>query len=128
MKRAGEVRVDDKVITEACCEWCGITNKMWASYYGKTHVKDLWNGEVYKYNGKRIELDKTVSWHLSDWAGDDGRKIVLTIAHILPDKMNCEDSNLVALCQRCHLNYDREHHMKNARETRNKKKKQIPLF
>ena len=27
----------------------------------------------------------------------------LTTAHLIPDKSNCEDWNLAALCQRCHL-------------------------
>lgn len=44
--------------------------------------------------------------------------IVLTIAHLCHHK-NCSDENhLVALCQRCHLRYDRFMHMKNAAKTR----------
>lgn len=132
MARAGEVRdKDGKITTEACCEWCGIKNKIWASYLGP-YVKDLWAGDIYKYTGElphsKLELTHEISWHLSDWNGDKGRRIILTIAHILPDKMNCEDSNLAALCQRCHLNYDRDHHKANARETRRKKKGMKELF
>jgi len=32
---------------------------------------------------------------------------VLTVHHIDGNKGNCEDENLVALCQRCHLSWER---------------------
>ena len=36
-----------------------------------------------------------------------GSKVVLTIAHLDdPDPMNCADSNLAALCQKCHNGHD----------------------
>lgn len=37
-------------------------------------------------------------------------KIVLTVAHLDHDPINCADANLKAMCQRCHLRYDVEHH------------------
>ena len=40
-----------------------------------------------------------------------GSKVVLTVAHLNHEPGDCRDDNLVALCQRCHLNYDREHHL-----------------
>ncbi len=36
--------------------------------------------------------------------------IVLTVAHLDHTPENCADENLRAMCQRCHLRYDREHH------------------
>jgi 5-methylcytosine-specific restriction endonuclease McrA len=39
-------------------------------------------------------------------------KVILTVAHIDQNKNNNKYSNLAALCQRCHLNHDREHHIK----------------
>ena len=44
--------------------------------------------------------------------------IVLTIAHLDHHPENCEPDNLRALCQRCHLRYDAEHHALTARKTR----------
>lgn len=35
-----------------------------------------------------------------------GSKVVLTVAHLDHDPSNCIDSNLAALCQRCHNTYD----------------------
>lgn len=55
-------------------------------------------------------------------------KIVLTIAHLDHDITNNDASNLKALCQKCHLNYDKDHHRKNSRATINKKKGLQSLF
>ena len=59
---------------------------------------------------------------------DDGQelrrsKIVLTIAHLDQDTTNNDPENLAALCQRCHLEHDRPHHLINASLTRDRKKK-----
>jgi hypothetical protein len=54
--------------------------------------------------------------------------IVLTIAHLDHTPENCADENLKALCQRCHLRYDHEHHMQNAAATRRKDKAVGELF
>lgn len=42
-----------------------------------------------------------------------GSKVVLTIAHLDHDHDNWDvaDDRLAALCQRCHLNYDRPRHI-----------------
>jgi len=37
------------------------------------------------------------------------------------DKTDVRDENLAALCQRCHLNFDRDEHKQNAARTRRKK-------
>lgn len=43
--------------------------------------------------------------------------VILTVAHLDHTPENCDDSNLRAYCQRCHLRYDAEHH-KQSRERR----------
>jgi hypothetical protein len=59
-------------------------------------------------------------------------KVILTVAHLgVPwadgrpgDKHNKHDvrrENLAALCQKCHLGYDRPEHIQHARETRARK-------
>lgn len=45
-------------------------------------------------------------------------EIVLTVAHLDHTPENCADENLRAMCQRCHLNYDKGHHAATARRTR----------
>lgn len=51
-------------------------------------------------------------------------KIVLTIAHLDQDVDNNEPENLAALCQRCHLRWDRPWSLINAGLTRDRKKRQ----
>ncbi len=47
-----------------------------------------------------------------------GSRVVLTCAHYPDrDKMNCDPENLRALCNRCHLDLDFDHHMANRRRT-----------
>lgn len=51
-----------------------------------------------------------------------GSRVVLTVAHLDHNPQNCADDNLKALCQRCHLTYDADHHARNAATTRHKHK------
>jgi len=39
-----------------------------------------------------------------------GSIVILTVAHLDHTPENCEDANLRAWCQRCHLVYDAHHH------------------
>ncbi len=48
-------------------------------------------------------------------------KIILTVAHLDHTPENCAPGNLKAMCQRCHLRYDRHHHAETARMTRARK-------
>jgi hypothetical protein len=47
-----------------------------------------------------------------------GSKVVLTVAHLDHDPTNCGDDNLRAMCQRCHLAYDHEHHARSRHTNR----------
>ena len=42
-----------------------------------------------------------------------GRRIVLTTAHLDHTPEHCDDENLRAMCQGCHLHYDRAHHQES---------------
>lgn len=44
---------------------------------------------------------------------DTGSRVVLTVAHLDHTPENCDPDNLKALCQRCHLHYDRFIHLTN---------------
>ncbi len=50
-----------------------------------------------------------------------GTMVILTTAHLDHTPENCDDSNLRAMCNGCHLNYDREHHAKSRAENKRKK-------
>lgn len=97
-----------------CCEFCGRPNHAWAVKAGawRWDKKDM---EYLALPGEKVYL------------------LVLTIAHLDHDPGNCdgmenggpaiptwriEDSNLRALCQRCHLRWDAGHHRQTAYQTR----------
>lgn len=44
--------------------------------------------------------------------------VILTVAHLDHTPEHCADDNLKAMCQRCHLRYDRDHHAETRRATR----------
>ena len=48
---------------------------------------------------------------------ETGSIVVLTVAHLDHKPGNRNPDNLRAWCQRCHLNYHRNHHIANARRT-----------
>jgi hypothetical protein len=48
--------------------------------------------------------------------------VVLTVAHLDHTPEHCDPSNLKAMCQRCHLRYDADHHASTARATRQAKR------
>ncbi len=47
-----------------------------------------------------------------------GKRVVLTTAHLDHTPENCDPSNLMAMCQGCHLAYDRDHHAETRAATR----------
>lgn len=47
-----------------------------------------------------------------------GSRVVLTTAHLNHTPEDCHPENLRAMCQGCHLHYDREHHAQTRAETR----------
>lgn len=59
---------------------------------------------------------------------ETGSTVVLTVAHLDHTPENCAPDNLRALCQRCHLAYDRQHHAEEARKTHDAKSGQRSLF
>lgn len=71
-------------------------------------------------NGMIIGWDSTGQWFNKEF--NSGTKVVLTVHHIDSDKTNNKYPNLLVVCQKHHLRLDLGKHMKNAKETRNKKK------
>lgn len=47
-----------------------------------------------------------------------GSKVVLTVAHLNHTPEDVRDENLRAMCQGCHLHYDKDHHRETAAATR----------
>jgi hypothetical protein len=79
-------------------------------------------GECGLHHGRRCEERNNEP---AKWAKG---KVVLTVAHLDHTPMNVDRMNLKAMCNRCHLRYDSDHHQANARATREKKQGLTRLF
>ncbi|MES2462751.1 MAG: hypothetical protein V4671_19390 [Armatimonadota bacterium] len=95
------------------CETCGVLNG--AIGYRKADGSFVQLAEDIESAGMEVEVASCV----------DERKvirIVCTVAHILPDTMDCRDSNLILECQRCHNRRDGAMRQANAAATRSRKR------
>lgn len=92
------------------CEFCGVPD-------GETGARDsfgMWHSAV-----AIADMSDEMAWLLWPMTGYPEPKrylrIVLTTAHLCwetcADKMCIDPAHLRSLCQRCHLNYDRKHHL-----------------
>jgi len=115
-----------------CCEVCKVKN-------GSYIFRGFLDGRaVYQDSEANVYDEETGEWleqdayaMVEDKNGNiDAKaiKVVLTISHLDHNINNNDYSNLKALCQLHHLRHDIQHHIKNARETKNKKKGLQELF
>lgn len=86
------------------------------------------NGAYLNKTSGEITTDEmqVEAWTCAD--GDRVSRIVLTVAHLDHTPENCDPSNLKAMCQRCHLNYDKAHHANTAYSTRKARAGTADLF
>lgn len=109
------------------CEWCGVANGTLLHIDGdeRIDIGQIVDNELVR--GDAMYIDSLAM------EGEEITRVVLTIAHLgtdhpdgtpgdKHDKMDCRPENLAALCQKCHLAYDLEDHMRHAAETRRKKR------
>ena len=82
------------------CEQCGIPNRAWRNNATGQWTQDAGLAEAWRLDGDKIA------------------RIVLTIAHLDHAPEHNDPANLRALCQRCHLAYDADHHAQTAYRTR----------
>lgn len=99
-------------------DWKAISLEVRARSGGQCECE----GECDLHQGRRCEER---GGEAAKWAKG---KVVLTVAHLDHDTTNSDRANLKAMCNRCHLRYDREHHQKNARATRERKMGMQRLF
>lgn len=105
--------IREKILNRAnnCCEFCGVKNHA-VGYRTE-------DGEFVESVGMQQEADTLDGLKLI--------KIVLTIAHLDHNPKNNEQSNLKALCQKCHNNYDIEHRKETRQKTKENKQCKIDL-
>ena len=121
-----------------CCERCKVPNYKivcrgkWSDASG--NLVPVWQcddtGQIYSAKDGTFLGDDYVGEVWQPGEKQTITKIILTIAHVGYNKspMNANEDELLALCQRCHLLEDKDHHRYKRRQTMKKKKKQIDLF
>lgn len=57
-----------------------------------------------------------------------GSLVVLTTAHLNHQPEDCDPANLKAMCQGCHLHYDRDHHAETRYKTRKENAMTADMF
>lgn len=82
------------------CEQCGVPNHAWRNNATGQWTHDAGLAEAWGLDGDKIA------------------RIVLTVAHLDHAPEHNDPANLAALCQRCHLAYDADHHAQTAYRTR----------
>lgn len=95
------------------CELCDVPNGAWG----------------YREGGRFVDVNKRQMIEMCKRGRDRLRppfnfgenriiEIILTVAHLDHTPENCDPANLKAMCQKCHLEYDAEHHRQTAYRTR----------
>lgn len=101
-----EIRKQILLRAQNKCEFCGVQNH-------SVGFRDI-DGKFYeRHQISDLKL-------LTDFMNKKPFKIVLTIAHLDHDPTNNDPSNLRALCQKCHNNYDKEHRKETRQKTKYK--------
>lgn len=112
-----------------CCKVCKVENgaAIFRGYIftgnGKIEIYQKPDGSIFDAETGRKIFDGSVYASIEPLSGNPNQraiKVVLTIAHLDQNKDNNNYDNLAALCQK--------HHMKNARDSRTKKKGLQSLF
>lgn len=107
------------------CEQCKAPNGEYIARGVGPHVGTymLVGGETFDAGtGEYLGLGKG-----SEYEADDLILVVLTVAHLDQDPTHNEDSNLKALCQRCHFAHDRAANIAK-RRARREAERSYPLF
>lgn len=55
-----------------------------------------------------------------------GSKVVLTVAHLNHTPEDCRNENLLAMCQACHLRYDKDEHARTRGTTKIERQPMLP--
>jgi hypothetical protein len=124
-----QISLDIRARAQNRCEWCGVENGADGArdLTGAFHTRQAITQDMYPHDWDRL-------------FGANGEQphyitIVLTVAHLgVPhpdgrpgdkhDKSDCRAENLAALCQRCHLNFDRADHLARSQATRERKRRE----
>ena len=94
-----------------CCEECSIPNY--------TIIENP-HRDFIQFNESFAEAREAMRFWASEYPSDHFIIVVLTISHTDHFPMNCDPSNLRALCQKCHNAHDAKHRAAKRKLTRTK--------
>jgi hypothetical protein len=117
-----ELRARRLHIARERCEFCDVPN--YAVGYRERDGEFVQRGQAASY-AKARQLVYDLAADEESLPPEEQRRwivVVLTIAHLDHNPADSDISRLRALCQRCHLRYDAQHHRTNAGRTRAKKR------
>lgn len=109
-----------------CCELCKAPNHTRLARGGGDDIDTYMNEDCEIFCANTGEF--LGQRHASNFQALRMVDIILTIAHLDHTPENCDPDNLKAMCQKCHLNYDKEHHKKNSFITRHNAKNITDMF
>lgn len=89
----------------------------WESISWSIKMRAGWRCECEGECGRGTHVGRCPNHHDQPAYGT-GSKVVLTTAHLNHTPEDCREENLKAMCQGCHLHYDKEHHAETAYRTR----------
>lgn len=106
------------------CEFCGVRNY-------SVGWRDN-NGVFFAYPKTQYKNYKQARSFAVQLTKENDHKyivIVLTVAHLHDHRPEAASFlNLAALCQKCHLDYDKDMHVANAARRRNTNENQLTMF
>lgn len=102
------------------CEWCHKPDQTKVQTVEGGRWRIPWGPQWWNTNGEPIGAPYTDHMRII--------MVVLTVAHLDQRCDNHADANLAALCQSCHLRWDRDQHRMNAAATRRAELKNLDLF
>ena len=104
-------------------DWPAISRRVREEAGQKCQRCGLANGAFVVRAGDRFVVLDGLAAEAAALDGEKVTRIVLTVAHTGPTRHDKHDtSSLEALCQRCHLLYDLDDHVRHAAETRRRRK------
>ncbi len=101
------------------CEWCSAPNGVMIRRGTTRDCRHVWreaSSSAYE-NGRYDDGSEAPDSNEDTCDYAPAVRVVLTVAHMDHVPENVERSNLKALCQRCHNEYDAEHRRVNRAET-----------
>lgn len=117
------------------CEGCGVKNGeiifRGTIYDDGIEVYQTANGNIYSAHNSRLLYRENFTIPVEPISGDPEQKaikVILTVSHQDHDISNNDDSNLKALCQKCHLRHDRVLHLMSRKYGKNHRNGQTSLI